>query len=131
MTEIQTYDGPSISYSPYGFANRYDDEIVLHPGLLKPEFDELRTWIIHHELKHASGGKTTKHDLLLDAQDYLYKPPLVAKQYFKFFFQHPGTWLQASPVFLHNGDLHWDLARLWTLTFFVAIIGIIYWVMPL
>jgi len=107
MTEIP------VLYSGWGFANRYRDGIFLHKDLAKPEFMELHNWIIQHELAHTSGL-----DLKHDFQDYMVKPLVVNRQYFKFFFTHPTTWIQTLPVLAHKNvntgewGLYWDIYRL-------------------
>ena len=115
-----------VLYSKWGYANRYDDAIVLHEGLCKPEYALLHDWILEHELKHTDRALSME-DFQHDMADYLIKPHEVSKQYFKFYFTHPGTWIQALPCLYHNGSLYWDLTRLYLLGVAAGIAGLIWW----
>lgn len=122
----------NLFYVSYGFANRFNQEICLNKHLKKEEYRELHDWIVEHELSHDS-GLTSINDLKLDMSDYLVKPQVVSKQYFSFFFKHPSSWVQVSPVLVHksfvDGDvgLYWDWYRIIGIIVLAVFIWFLWW----
>ncbi len=113
----------SIIYSKWGYANKFGDDIVLNTNLQKKEYMALRMWILEKELNYKVSSDI-KHEIT----EYLYKPKEISKQYFKFFFKHPSTWIEILPAMFYKGDLYWDLPKLWTFFLFSAVIGGLIWV---
>ena len=85
----------NITYSEWGLANRYDDEIELNINL--KNHPELHNKILKHELGHDAGSftiKDFKHDMTDKSINIL--------SLSKFMLKHPKSLSQFLPVYKHK-----------------------------
>jgi hypothetical protein len=123
----QTMIDPPVFYTWWGMGNRYDDAIYIHKDLKNKKYKVLHDWILHHELQHK-GTEISKDEFMHDIQDYFNKPPEIARMYFKFYFTHPTSWLQASPITFRRNlkgkfKIGIDLMKFWQFSISAGLIG--------
>lgn len=110
----------NVTYSEWGLANRYDNEIELNVGL--KEYPELHDKILKHELGHEAGSftlKDFKHDLTDTKVNILHLA--------KFMWKYPKSISQLMPIYKHkNYGWVYDVSLIFLYSFFglVILIGI-------
>lgn len=84
---------------PYGIASRSGKDIYINRNL--KEYPKLRKALISHELEHSSSYKF--NDLKIEFSISQLKD--LKKEYYKFIFTNPSSWIEYVPIWISNKQL--------------------------
>lgn len=104
-----------IIQTKWGLASRVGNKIYISQDIDK--YSVLYFKLLEHELEHSDGYKL--HDVLMDLKGKHLRD--VKKEYYKFLFTHPRTWVMFLPIWKYDNDWTIDITLLivWLITVFI------------
>jgi len=107
---------PQVIRTKWGVACRIGNKVYINSSIKKNS--KLYGKLLIHELKHTSGY--TAKDILLDLKGEELDD--VKKDYYKFIFKNPKSWVMFLPVWKYNNDLTIDPIMLsaWLIAFIIC-----------
>jgi len=108
-----------IKLIDYGIASRIGNIVYINKEL--KNYPKLYNSILRHEKAHSSGFDI--RDILLDINGKYLRE--VKKEYWKFVFRNPNSWIQFAPIASYEGKIVYDPVMIFVWISFIILIALI------